>query len=84
MMLTGIIKFWNVCMCVKLQRKAEILTNLQASDKGVIRHLKAICSTLSIVRCFVQPKSHSIAEIGSISAYRVHLKAETEPISELL
>lgn len=45
---------------------------------------KAIFSTLSVVRCFAQPKNHSTAEIGSISAYRVHLKAETEHISELL
>jgi len=40
MMLTGISRFWTVCVCVKLQRKAEVLTNLQASDKGVTQRLR--------------------------------------------
>jgi len=40
MMLTEISKFWTVCVCVKLQRKTQLLTNLQASDKGVTRRLR--------------------------------------------
>jgi len=83
MILTGISRFWTVHVC----EIAKECWNINKSSSFWQRRdttFKAICSTLSVVRCFVQSKSHSLAEIGSISAYRVHLKAETEPISELL
>jgi len=53
MMPTAISKFWTVCMCVKLQRTAEILTNLQATDKGVTRRLRlfVLPCPLSVVLC---------------------------------